>query len=101
MFVTEILKVDSDAFVFVAESVKDPDATVIAAVPPLDGEAVNDAVYDVPVPDNAERVPSVTEMSSRVNVVVVSLVVNVIVDVPPEEIDDGFALIVIVGADVS
>lgn len=93
--------VDSDAFVFVAESVKDPDAILIAAVPPLDGEAVNVAVYVVPEPEIADRVPRVTEMSSRVKVDVVSLAVNVIVDVPPDEIEPGLALTVIVGAAVS
>jgi hypothetical protein len=39
-----MLSVNADVFAFVFESVMDPDATVITAVPPDDGEAVNVAV---------------------------------------------------------
>ena len=101
MLLTVMLRVDVAEFVFVAASEKVPDATVMAAVPPVEADAVNVAVYVVPDPESAESVPNVTVMSSRVNVDVASLAVNVIVDVPPDDTEVGSALIVIVGAAVS
>ena len=96
-----MLRVKADVLAFVATSAKDPDGTETTAVPPLDCDAVNVAVYVVPEPESAESVPSETVMSSRVNVEVDSLAVKVIVDVPPEETEGGLAAIVIVGAAVS
>ena len=101
VLLTVTFSVKADVLAFVAESLNDPDATVITAVPPVDGDPVNVAVYVVPVPERLERVPNVTVMSSRVNVDVVSLAVKVIVDVPPDDTEVGSALIVIVGAAVS
>ena len=98
---TVTFRVNEVVLAFVAESINDPDATVITAVPPVEADAVNVAVYVVPDPESAESVPNVTVMSSRVNVDVVSLAVNVIVDVPPDDTEVGSALIVIVGAAVS
>ena len=88
-------------FALSVASANDPEATVIVAVPPDEAEAVNVAVKVVPEPDKVESVPSVTEMSLRVNVDVGSLEVNVMVDVPPDETDAGLALMVMVGAEVS
>lgn len=101
VLVTVMLRVNAEVFAFVAESLNDPDATVMTAVPPDVGEPVNVAVYVVPVPESADSVPSVTVMSSRVKVDVVSLAVKVMVDVPPDETDVEVALIAIVGAAVS
>jgi hypothetical protein len=88
-------------FVFVFASVIDPDATVMTAVPPVDGEAVKVAVYVVPLPVNPVSVPSVAETSVEVNVVVDSLTVKVTVVVDPELTEDGLALIKTDGAPVS
>jgi hypothetical protein len=46
-------------------------------------------------------VPNVTDTSASANVVVASLAVKVMVDVPPELTDAGLALTVIVGGEVS
>ena len=101
VFVTVMLKINADVFAFVFASVIDPDATVMTAVPPVDGEAVNVAVYVVPLPVNPVSVPSVAETSVEVNVVVDSLTVKVTVVVDPELTEDGLALIDTVGAPVS
>jgi len=98
---TVMFRVDADVLAFVTVSVNAPEATVMTAVPPDESEPVNVAVYVVPDPESADSVPNVTVMSSRVNVDVVSLAVNVIVDVPPDDTEVGSALIVIVGAAVS
>ena len=94
-------KVNAVAFVFVLTSVMDPDATVMTAVPPVDGEAVKVAVYVVPLPVNPVSVPSVADTSVEVNVVVDSLTVKVTVVVDPEVTEDGLALIDTVGRAVS
>ena len=101
VFETAMLSVKPEVLAFVAVSVKEPDVTETTAVPPVDSDAVNVAVYVVPEPESAESVPSVIVTSSRVNVEVDSLAVKVMVDVPPEETDVGLALITIVGAAVS
>jgi hypothetical protein len=44
VFVTVISKVNADVFAFAFASVVEPEATVMTAVPPVDGEAVNVAV---------------------------------------------------------
>ena len=44
VFVTVMLLVNADVFAFVFASVMDPDATVMTAVPPDDGEEVKVAV---------------------------------------------------------
>jgi hypothetical protein len=81
-----------------AASVNEPDATVTTAVPPTDGEAVNVALYEVLLADwKLLSVPNVADTSASANVVVASLAVNVIVDVPPELTDVGLALTVMVG----
>jgi hypothetical protein len=74
---------------------------VITAVPPLVGDAVNVAVYVVPLPEKLLSVPKVAETSDALNVVVDSVDEKVIVDVPPELTDTGLALTVIVGDVVS
>lgn len=97
-----ISKVDAEELKLFAESVNEPDETVMVAVPPTDCAAVNVAVYDVLL--TAEKllnVPSVALTSTSANVDVASLAVNVTVDAPPELTDDGLALTVIVGAVVS
>ena len=88
-------------FAFVFVSVMDPDATVMTAVPPVDGEAVNVAVYVVPLPEKLVRVPNLAVTSDSVNVVVDSLTVNVTVVAEPDATEAGFALIKTVGAPVS
>lgn len=92
---------NADVLVFVSASDNDPDATVMAAVPPEERELVNVAVYDVPLPVNPVMVPSVAETSVAANVVVVSLTVNVSVVEEPEETDVGLALMDTVGPAVS
>jgi hypothetical protein len=74
---------------------------VITAVPPLVGDAVNVAVYVVPLPEKLLSVPKVAETSDALKVVVDSVDEKVIVDVPPELTDTGLALTVIVGDVVS
>lgn len=96
-----MLSVKDVVFAFVAASVRDPDATVTTAVPPVERDPVNVAVYVVPLPENAVRVPRVADTSAAVNVVVVSLTVNVTVVVDPDVTEDGLALIETVGAPVS
>jgi hypothetical protein len=96
-----MLKVNADVFAFVFTSVIDPDATVTTAVPPVDGEAVNVAVYVVPLPAKFEREPKVDDTSALVNVVMDSVTVNVTVLVAPEDMEAGFALIDTVGRAVS
>jgi hypothetical protein len=44
VFVIVMLLVNALVFAFVFASVMDPDATVITAMPPVEGEAVNVAV---------------------------------------------------------
>jgi hypothetical protein len=94
-------KVNADVFAFVFASVIDPDATVMTAVPPVDGEAVNVAVYVVPLPEKLVREPKVDDTSALVNVVTDSVTVKVTVLVAPDDIEDGFALIKTVGREVS
>lgn len=101
MFVTVMLKVMAEVLVFDAASENDPDAMVMTAVPPVDGEAVNVAVYDVPDPENPVSAPRVEETSDAANVVVDSLAVKVTVDVEPDVTELGLELIVIVGDNVS
>ena len=95
------MSVNDVVLAFDAASVKDPEATVTTAVPPVERDPVNVAVYVVPLPENAVRVPRVADTSAAVKVVVDSLTVNVTVVVEPEAIGDGFALMVTVGAAVS
>jgi hypothetical protein len=94
-------KVNADVFAFVFASVMDPDATVITAMPPVDGEAVNVAVYVMPLPEKLVRVPNFADTSAEVNVVTDSLAVKVTVVVEPDVTDAGLALNVTVGAAVS
>ena len=101
MFVTVKSKVNAVVFAFVFASVIDPEATVMTAVPPVDGEAVKVAVYVVPLPEKPVRVPSVADTSVEVNVVVDSLTVKVTVVVDPEVTEGGLALIDTVGRAVS
>ena len=98
---TVMPKVNADVFAFVFASVMDPDATVITAMPPVDGEAVNVAVYVIPLPEKLVRAPKVDDTSALVNVVTDSVTVKVTVLVAPDEIEDGFALIDTVGREVS
>ena len=101
MFVTVISKVNAVVFAFVFASVMDPEATVMTAVPPVDGEAVKVAVYVVPLPVKPVSVPSDADTSVEVNVVVDSLTVKVTVVVDPEVTEGGLALIDTVGRAVS
>jgi hypothetical protein len=82
-------------------SVIDPDATVMTAVPPVDGEAVNVAVYVVPLPEKLVREPKVDDTSALVNVVTDSVTVKATVLMAPDDIEVGFALIDTAGAPVS
>jgi hypothetical protein len=95
--VTVTFRVEAVVFAFPAASVNEPDATVITAVPPTDGDAVNTAVYVVPLPEMALRVPSVVLTSPVAKDVVASVEVNVIVAVPPEAIVITNGVICIVG----
>ena len=101
VFVIVMLKVNADVFAFVFASVIDPEATVMTAVPPVDGEAVKVAVYVVPLPVKPVSVPSDADTSVEVNVVVDSLTVKVTVVVDPEVTEGGLALIDTVGRAVS
>ena len=101
VFVIVMLKVNAVAFAFELTSEIDPEATVMTAVPPVDGEAVKAAVYVVPLPVKPVRVPSVADTSVEVNVVVDSLTVKVTVVFEPDATETGFALIVTIGAPVS
>jgi hypothetical protein len=101
VFVIVMLKVNADVFEFVFASVIDPDATVMTAVPPVDGEAAKDAVYVVPLPEKLVRLPNLADTSDSVNVVTDSLTVNVTVVVAPDATEAGFVLIVTIGAPVS
>ena len=96
-----MLKINAVVFAFVFASVIDPDATVMTAVPPVDGEAVKVAVYVVPLPEKLVRVPNPADTSAVVNVVTDSLTVNVTVVVEPDATETGFALIDTVGRAVS
>jgi hypothetical protein len=82
---------------FPAASENEPDATDITAVPPADGDAVNVAEYVVPLPEMVLRVPNVVLTSAAAKLVVASLEVNVIVDVPPEATVVAVAVMFIVG----
>lgn len=86
---------------FAFASVNDPEATVITAVPPVDGDAAKVAVYVVPLPEKLDRIPNFAETSAEVNVVTDSLTVKVTVVVEPDDTDVGLALIDTVGAAVS
>ena len=101
VFVTAMFTVNAVvlAFEFASEIV--PDATVMTAVPPVDGDAVNVAVYEVPLPEKLVRVPNRAETSAEVNVVTDSLTVKVTVAAEPDVNDAGLALIDTVGAAVS
>ena len=101
MFVTVMSNVNAAVFVFVFVSVMDPDATVTTAVPPDDREAVNVAVYVMPLPEKFVRVPNFADTSAEVNVVTDSLTVNVTVVAEPDVTDAGLALMVTDGFDVS
>jgi hypothetical protein len=96
--VTVTLPVNAAPEALPAASVNDPDVTVTTAVPPTDVAAVNIAVYDVLLADwKLLSVPNVELTSANANVDVASLTPNVIVEVPPELTDVGFALTVMVG----
>lgn len=101
VLVTVMLRVNADVLAFEFASVNDPDVTVMTAIPPDDREAVNVAVYEVPLPEKLVRVPKRADTSEDVKVVVDSLTVNVTVVVEPDVNDTGLALIEIVGAAVS
>jgi hypothetical protein len=92
-----ISRVEAAVVAFPAASVNEPDATVTTAVPPTDGDAVNTALYVVPLPVIALSVPSVALTSPVANEVVASVEVNVIVAVPPEATVITAGVIVIVG----
>jgi len=98
VLVTVMLTGNAAVDALLAASVNEPDATVTTAVPPTEGEAVNVALYEVLLADwKLLSVPNVADTSASTNVVVASLAVNVIVDVPPELTDVGLALTVMVG----
>jgi hypothetical protein len=81
-----------------AASVNEPDPTVITAVPVVnDDDAVNVAVYVVPLPEMVLSVPNVALTSTFAKFVVASVEVNVMVEVPPEAIDVALAFTVMVG----
>ena len=101
VFVTVMLRVNADVLAFEFESVNDPDVTVMTAVPPDDREAVNVAVYEVPLPEKFVRVPNRAVTSDSVNVVVDSLTLKVTVVVEPDVNDVEMALMETVGAPVS
>jgi hypothetical protein len=82
---------------FPAASENEPDATDITAVPPADGDAVNVAVYVVPLPEMVLSVPNVALTSAFAKFVVASVEVNVIVEVPPEATVVAVAVMFIVG----
>lgn len=92
---------DAAALAFVLASVIDPEASVITAVPPVDGEAANVAVYVVPLPAKLDSDPNFADISSAVNDVTDSLTVKVTVVVEPEDTVEGLALMDTVGAAVS
>ena len=96
-----MFRVNADVFAFAFASAMDPDATVRTAVPPVDGDAVNVAVYEVPLPEKLVRVPNRVDTSADVNVVTDSLTVKVTVAAEPDVNDVGLALIDTVGAAVS
>ena len=99
---TVMLPVNAEVDALLAESENEPDDTVMVAVPPTDCAAVNVAVYDVLLTAvKLLSVPRVALTSASANVDVASLAVNVTVDVPPELTDDGLALTVMVGGEVS
>lgn len=101
MLVTVTLNVNADVFAFEFASVMDPDATVMTAVPPDDGEAVNVAVYVTPLPAKLVRVPNRADTSAEVNVVTDSLTVKVTVVAEPDATEAGLAVILTDGGDVS
>ena len=101
VFVTVMLRENSDALAFEFASVNDPDAMVMTAVPPDDGDAVNVAEYVAPLPEKLVRVPNLAVTSDAVKVVVDSLTVNVTVAAEPDVNDAGLALIETVGTAVS
>lgn len=101
VLVTVMSKVNADVFAFAFASVMEPDATVITAVPPVVGEAVNVAVYVLPLPEKLVRVPNRADTSVEVNVVTDSLTVKVTVVADPDDTDAGLALMVTDGRDVS
>jgi hypothetical protein len=70
-------------------------------MPPVDGEAVNVAVYVVPLPEKLLSVPNFADTSEAANVVTDSLTVKVTVEVEPEVTEAGLALMDTVGAPVS
>jgi len=91
----------AEVLTFVFASVIDPEATVITAVPPVDGDAAKVAVYVVPLPEKLDRIPNFAETSAEVNVVTDSLTVKVTVVVEPEDTVEGLEVIDTVGAAVS
>ena len=101
VLVTVMLRVNAEVLELELVSLKEPDATVMTAVPPVDREAVNVAVYELPLPAKLVRVPNRADTSDAVNVVVASLTVNVMEEVEPDVNDAGLALIDTVGAAVS
>jgi hypothetical protein len=101
VFVTVMSKVKDVVLLLPEVSLIDPDATVMTAVPPVDGEAVNVAVYVVPLPEKLLSVPNFADTSEAANVVTDSLTVNVTVEVDPEATEAGLALMDTVGAPVS
>ena len=81
-----------------AVSVNEPDPTVITAVPVVnDDDAVNVAVYVVPLPEMELSVPNVALTSPVAKEVVASVELNVIDTVPPAATVVAAGLIVIVG----
>lgn len=96
-----MLRVNADVVVLPTASSKEPDATVMTAVPPDDRDDVNVAVYEVPLPENPVSDPRVADTSAEVKLVVDSLTVNVTVVVAPEVTEVGLAVMVTVGAVVS
>ena len=96
-----MLSVNEVELLLPEESDNEPDATVITAVPPVEREPANVAVYEVPLPENPVSVPNVADTSDDVKLVVDSLTVKVTVVVEPDDTVDGLALRETVGAPVS
>ena len=97
VMLTVMSPVNAAADALPKESVNEPDATVTDALPPTEGEAVNVAVYVVPLPEKLLSVPSVALTSASAKLVVDFVDVNVTVEVLPELTEDGFATTVMVG----
>jgi hypothetical protein len=96
-----VIFVWADVLSFPAASVKVVAATEIIPVPEIPEVGVKVALYPVPLPANAERVPQLAVISQEPKFTDGSERVNVIAEVAPEFTLVGVAPIVIVGTIVS